>query len=170
MYHLNFGGSGEGLGLANGAELGFGGGALKRRRTEEEEMYPHMFPVVRTNYPQVQIDCVSTGRTFLSIQHNSHTYHTEEWKPRGCTMYLPLREDILINTRNIEQISFEVDQFFLADDKGNYVGAKPVHDSHGNALHLWRFDPSCRKLYISRSVLFLREMDYRVLQNQLEQL
>lgn len=39
-------------------------------------------------------------------------------------MYLPLCEDIMINTHNIEQISFETDQFFLADEKGNYVGAK----------------------------------------------
>lgn len=27
----------------------------------------------------------------------------------------------------------------------------------GNAVHLWRFDPTTRKLYISRSILFLKE-------------
>lgn len=40
-------------------------------------------------------------------------------------MYLPLLEDVMVNMKNIEQISFEADQFFLADEKGNYVGAKP---------------------------------------------
>nr|XP_042908897.1 uncharacterized protein LOC107443204 isoform X2 [Parasteatoda tepidariorum] len=104
-------------------------------------------------------------KNFLSIRHNCYIYHTEDWKPKGCTMYLPLREDIMINTQNIEQISFENDQFFLADEKGNYVGAKP-----GNAVHFWRFDGSMRKLYISRSILFLKDQDYQDLQVQLDNL
>jgi len=104
-----------------------------------------------------------TGKTFLHIQHSPCIYQTEDWKPKGCTMYLPLSEDVMVNTRNIEQISFESDQFFLADEKGNYVGAKP-----GNAIHLWRFDLATRKLYISRSILFLKEQEYKDIRLQLE--
>lgn len=62
---------------------------------------------------------------FLTVRHNNYIYHTEDWRPKACTRYVPLHEDIMINTQNIEQISFECDQFFLADEKGNYVGAKP---------------------------------------------
>lgn len=65
------------------------------------------------------------AKMFLTVRHNNYVYHTEDWKPKGCTRYIPLHEDIMINTQNIEQISFECDQFFLADEKGNYVGAKP---------------------------------------------
>ncbi|XP_023231833.1 uncharacterized protein LOC111631759 isoform X1 [Centruroides sculpturatus] len=138
---------------------------LKRRRTDEyEEM--GMYPTNKLgNIIYSEPRGYASMKTFLMIRHNPFVYHTEDWKPRGCTMYLPLTEDIMINSRNIEQISFETDQFFLADEKGNYMGAKP-----GNAIHLWRFDPSTRKLYISRSVLFLKEQDYREVQIQLEAL
>lgn len=78
-------------------------------------------------------------------------------------MYLPLAQDIMINTRNVDQLSFENDQFFLADDKGNYIGAKT-----GNAIHLWRYDTSTKRLFISQSVLFLREQDHREVLDQLE--
>lgn len=69
--------------------------------------------------------CPFAAKTFLTVRHNNYIYHTEDWRPKGCTRYIPLHEDIMINTQNIEQISFECDQFFLADEKGNYVGAKP---------------------------------------------
>ncbi|KAH9367025.1 hypothetical protein HPB48_021384 [Haemaphysalis longicornis] len=67
-------------------------------------------------------------------------------------MYLPLTQDVMINTRCIDQLSFETDQFFLADGKGNYIGAKS-----GHAIHMWRYDPASKRLFISQSVLFLRE-------------
>ncbi|KAH9382928.1 hypothetical protein HPB48_023560 [Haemaphysalis longicornis] len=95
---------------------------------------------------------VLRGRSFLTIRHNASVFHTEEWKPRGCTMYLPLTQDVMINTRCIDQLSFETDQFFLADGKGNYIGAKS-----GHAIHMWRYDPASKRLFISQSVLFLRE-------------
>ncbi|XP_042145325.1 uncharacterized protein LOC8052984 isoform X2 [Ixodes scapularis] len=103
------------------------------------------------------------GRSFLTIRHNASVYHTEEWKPRGCTMYLPLSQDVMINTRNVDQLSFENDQFFLADGKGNYIGAKS-----GNAIHFWRYDTSTKRLFISQSILFLREQDHREALEQLE--
>ncbi|XP_002434326.4 uncharacterized protein LOC8052984 isoform X3 [Ixodes scapularis] len=106
---------------------------------------------------------LTSGRSFLTIRHNASVYHTEEWKPRGCTMYLPLSQDVMINTRNVDQLSFENDQFFLADGKGNYIGAKS-----GNAIHFWRYDTSTKRLFISQSILFLREQDHREALEQLE--
>lgn len=109
--------------------------------------------------------CARFGRSFLTIRHNASVFHTEEWKPRGCTMYLPLTQDVMINTRCIDQLSFETDQFFLADGKGNYIGAKS-----GHAIHMWRYDPASKRLFISQSVLFLREQDHREVLDQLEYL
>ncbi|XP_054714275.1 uncharacterized protein LOC129223919 [Uloborus diversus] len=140
-------------------------GSLKRPRTEEYSDVGVYSTGKMSQYMYSEGRSYSKSKTFLSIRCNNFVYHTEDWKPKGCTMYLPLREDIMINTQNIEQISFETDQFFLADEKGNYVGAKP-----GNAIHLWRFDPSTKKLYISRSVLFLKEQDYQDVQFQLDNL
>ncbi|GFY76137.1 uncharacterized protein TNIN_154851 [Trichonephila inaurata madagascariensis] len=128
--------------------------SLKRPRTEDYPDIGIYSSNKLSNYICSESRSYSRAKTFLTVRHNSYVYHTEEWKPKGCTMYLPLCEDIMINTQNIEQISFESDQFFLADEKGNYVGAKP-----GNAVHLWRFDPTSRKLYISRSILFLKDQN-----------
>ncbi|KAG8189023.1 hypothetical protein JTE90_025466 [Oedothorax gibbosus] len=135
--------------------------SFKRRRTEDYSELG-MYSNKLSNYLCTESRNYFRSKTFLSVRHNSYVYHTEEWKPKGCTMYLPLCEDIMINTHNIEQMSFETDQFFLADEKGNYVGAKP-----GNAVHLWRFDSTMKKLYISRSILFLKEQDYHDVQFQL---
>lgn len=152
----------------------FNGSSLKRRRTDEyddihmtspSKMGHLIMPAEHRSYGSGATAIKSSGKTFLHIHHSPFVYQTEDWLPKGCTMYLPLSEDVMVNTRNIEQISFESDQFFLADEKGNYVGAKP-----GNAIHLWRFDTASRKLYISRSILFLKDQEYQDIRNQLDQL
>ncbi|XP_064477101.1 uncharacterized protein LOC135390990 isoform X2 [Ornithodoros turicata] len=144
---------------------------FSRERTEDT------FEVIPVDYQSISVKrrridgydsqdrMTAAARTFLTVRHNSYVFHTEEWKPRGCSMYLPLTQDVMLNMRHIEQVSFENDQFFLADGKGNYAGAKT-----GNAIHLWRLDPNTRKLYVSRSLLFLREQDYREVQLQLASL
>lgn len=139
------------------------GSSLKRRRTEDYDELQMACPAKLSGFMIPEQRAVVQGRLFLHIRHTPFVYQTEDWKPKGCTMYLPLIEDVMVNTRNIEQISFENDQFFLADDKGNYVGAKP-----GNAIHLWRYDFSSRKLYISRSILFLKEQEFNYIRAQLE--
>ncbi|GIZ02725.1 uncharacterized protein CEXT_805832 [Caerostris extrusa] len=117
-------------------------GSLKRPRTEDYSEIGMYSSNKLSNYICSDSRSYSRAKTFLTVRHNNYIYHTEEWKPKGCTMYLP-----------------------LSDEKGNYVGAKP-----GNAVHLWRFDPASRKLYISRSILFLKEQDYQDVQFQLDNL
>lgn len=139
------------------------GSSLKRRRTEDYDEIQMACSAKLSNFVIPQQRSLMPGHSFLHIRHTPFVYQTEDWKPKGCTMYLPLVEDVMVNTRNIEQISFETDQFFLADDKGNYVGAKP-----GNAIHLWRYDLQSRNLYISRSILFLKEQEFGDIRAQLE--
>uniref|UniRef100_T1IMT6 Uncharacterized protein n=1 Tax=Strigamia maritima TaxID=126957 RepID=T1IMT6_STRMM len=120
----------------------FNGTGLKRRRTDDIQCEDiamtsptkigHLIISSNNNEHNRNVNVVSGthlrssgSKTFLHIQHSSFVFQTEDWKPKGCTMYLPLTEDVMVNTRNIEQVSFENDQFFLADEKGNYVGAKP---------------------------------------------
>ncbi|GAB6031674.1 hypothetical protein CHUAL_009428 [Chamberlinius hualienensis] len=151
------------------------GSSLKRRRTEYENynndsqlhVPSYAYPAKFSSFviPEQRSYTQSISRTFLSIRHTPYIYHTEEFKSKGCTMYAPLNDDIMINASTIDQISFESDQFFLTDGRGNYVGAK-----QGNAIHLWRFDCSTRRLYISRSILFLREQEFIDIRNQMEYL
>ena len=51
-------------------------------------------------------------------------FHTEEWRERQTPMYLPVTENLLINTANIEQLSFTAGSWFLADETGNYCGSQ----------------------------------------------
>lgn len=163
-------------GAANGKLCEAAGLNHKRRRLggDQEEsladelgMYCGRLPVPPVYMPAADHHQrgARIGRSFLTIRHNASVFHTEEWKPRGCTMYLPLTQDVMINMRCIDQVSFESDQFFLADGKGNYIGAKS-----GHAIHLWRYDHSTKRLFISQSVLFLREQDHREVLEQLEYL
>nr|XP_054920214.1 uncharacterized protein LOC126517480 isoform X3 [Dermacentor andersoni] len=152
-------------GSANGKLCGVAALNHKRRRlggdqqeslADELGMYSGRLPVPPVCTPAADHHQrgARIGRSFLTIRHNASVFHTEDWKPRGCTMYLPLAQDVMINMRCIDQVSFESDQFFLADGKGNYIGAKS-----GHAIHLWRYDHSTKRLFISQSVLFLREQE-----------
>lgn len=105
-----------------------------------------------------------SGRTFLTIRPSQYVYQSQEWKCNGVTLYRLLTSDIMINVHRIDQISFESGQFFLASLKGLCTGAKS-----GHAIHLWRYGAVQRKLYISQSILFLREQDYREALTQLQE-
>ena len=61
------------------------------------------------------------GRNFIPIAASPATFHTEDVKQRNETMYIPLTDDVLVNVRTIEQISYDAGGFFIGDHKGNYV-------------------------------------------------
>ncbi|KAH7938476.1 hypothetical protein HPB49_024095 [Dermacentor silvarum] len=107
--------------------------------------------------------CPRFGRGFLAIRHSASVFQTEEWKPRGRTLYQPLTNDMMINALSVDQLSFESGQFFLADGKGNYAGAKS-----GHAIHFWRYNNVDKRLFVSQSVFFLNEEDYTGVLEQLE--
>lgn len=107
--------------------------------------------------------CPRFGRGFLAIRHSASVFQTEELKPRGCTLYHPLMNDMMINVLSVDQLSFESGQFFLADAKGYYTGAKS-----GHAIHLWRYSNVSKRLFVSQSVLFLKEEDYMGVLQQLD--
>ena len=61
------------------------------------------------------------GRNFLPIKGSASVFQSEVVKPKGETMYRPLTEDLLINMRHIEQVSFGMGVYFIGDHRGNYV-------------------------------------------------
>lgn len=100
--------------------------------------------------------CASLGHRYLTIRRGAYVYQTEDWQPMSMTLYIPLEQDIMINTRTINQLSYESNYFFIGDSYGNYRGTKS-----GNAVHLWRLDFTTKKLYIAQSILFIRDQDFK---------
>eukprot|EP00118_Oscarella_pearsei_P026355 m.309807 g.309807 ORF g.309807 m.309807 type:complete len:168 (+) comp47935_c0_seq1:79-582(+) len=93
---------------------------------------------------------VHQSKSFLLICSNSGTYQSEEYKPNGETLYVPISSgDVLINIRTVDQVTCERGRFFLGDDKCKYVGS-----AEGNVLHFWRYNAILGKLCITQSFLF----------------
>ncbi|CAG5117290.1 unnamed protein product [Candidula unifasciata] len=107
------------------------------------------------------------GRRFLHLQcMDSETiFHTEDCNSSGSSMFSPLTEDLMINTRNIEQFSCSRGNFFVSGADGLY--SKTIS---GEVLHLWRFCPQKRKLFISRSFLFKNAQDFHQVRQMLQRL
>ena len=59
-------------------------------------------------------------RKFLSIPANNCVYQSECVSCKSSIMYEPIREDLLINTRCHDQVSFASGNYFVADDNGTY--------------------------------------------------
>lgn len=122
------------------------------------------------------IECVScltntifSGQKFLHLLKNDmeSIFQTELWDEasHSSALFFPLREDIMVNTRNIEQFSVSDGNYFVAGQDGQY--AKTVS---GKVLHLWRFCTEKRQLYISRSFLFRNIPEFLEVQQRLERL
>lgn len=104
-----------------------------------------------TNRNNGHLQAHISGRHFIHLKHldDESLFQTEEWQPSGSALFFPLSEDVMINTRNIEQFSYVQGNFFVANHEGLYSNMLA-----GQVLHLWRFCPERKKLFISRSILF----------------
>ncbi len=103
------------------------------------------------------------GRNFLPVKGSDSVFQSEVVKPKGETMYRPMTEDLLINMRHIEQVSFGMGVYFIGDLRGNYV-----RSDRGHVINMWRFDTNQQRLFISRSLLFTDIMKFTELQNILQ--
>lgn len=59
-------------------------------------------------------------RRFLTIHSGCSIFESEDCRPKGETLYTPLREDVIINTRNIEQFTFVNGSFFIGDESSRF--------------------------------------------------
>ena len=64
--------------------------------------------------------CCHGPRRFLPIPVSHHVFHSEDWKPKGETMFIPTQTDALINLQNIEQITVTKGTFFLCDENSRF--------------------------------------------------
>ena len=76
-----------------------------------------------------------SSRRFLAVPSNGGVFHTEQWKERQTPLYLPITDNLLINTSHIEQVSFSTGSWFLADASGNYCGSQ--EGQHLNGIPPW---------------------------------
>lgn len=104
----------------------------------------------RTNMPtNYWMSTSHSPKNFLLISANGLVYESEDFLPKGETLYKPLKEEVIINTRNIEQFTFTNGSFFIGDESSRFN-----RTVQGVSLNMWRFDNQAKKLYISRSFVF----------------
>ncbi|XP_032243132.2 uncharacterized protein LOC116621201 [Nematostella vectensis] len=122
----------------------------------------HDEPEVPINLSCTSLHGKSLGRRFLPIEAAGDVFESEDYKPKGETLYVPLKNDVLVSMQNIEQVSFSEGSFFIGDDSNRFSRAE-----QGAAVHMWRYSEMHRKLYISRSFLFTRLQSYEAIKKLL---
>ena len=108
--------------------------SIKRRRCDQEggmDQNSSQEAAVSAGFWQDR----SCARRFLPIHASDYIFHSENFQPKGETMYTPLREDTLVNTQNIEQFTFTQGSFFIGDEESRFSrtarGTRPfVHASY----------------------------------------
>jgi len=60
------------------------------------------------------------SRRFLPIKASGLVYESEDCRPKGETLYTPLKDDVIVNTRNIEQFTFTNGSFFIGDESSRF--------------------------------------------------
>ena len=63
---------------------------------------------------------LQSSRRFLPIKANGLVYESEDCRPKGETLFTPLKDDVIINTRNIEQFTFTNGSFFIGDESSRF--------------------------------------------------
>ncbi|XP_072173306.1 uncharacterized protein [Diadema setosum] len=126
----------------------------KRLRMDDEQ---------ESEMEQLQRVLSVRGRSFVPIRASPTTFHTETVKQTSETIYIPLSDDVLVNVRTSEQISYGAGVYFIGDHRGSYV-----RTSEGHVINLWRYSEMTQKLFISRSFLFLNVVDFVQIKEILE--
>ncbi|KAJ7351658.1 hypothetical protein OS493_036208 [Desmophyllum pertusum] len=155
--------------------------SAKRPRTDEGAAHEHQNLISRDEFerrsenslffnkrPDLSTDYSTTTsvspKRFLLISASGLVYESEDFRPKGETLYTPLQEDVIINTRNIEQFTFTNGSFFIGDESSRF--SRTVQ---GVSLNMWRFDDqTIKKLYISRSFVFTNTQEAQDIKRVLE--
>ena len=89
-------------------------------------LFPCTLLVIYLNSVPNSVPVISTKckESFLRIPAHKNVHETEDWKGQQTTMYTPVKNDIMVNVRNIEQFSFSTGSFFVADENGTYQGSE----------------------------------------------
>ena len=75
----------------------------------------------RSDQPEICSSSPSPdSRRFLTIRASGLIFESENFRPKGETLYTPLKEDVIVNTRNIEQFTFTNGSFFIGDESSRF--------------------------------------------------
>ncbi|PIK41004.1 hypothetical protein BSL78_22158 [Apostichopus japonicus] len=128
----------------------------KRQRIGDDGM-------LQMNGPTYSGTAQYSGRSFIPILTSSNTFHSEDVKVEGHTLYKPLTDDTLLNVRNVEQITFASGMFHIGNRNGAFE-----RNCEGFAIMLWKYADSSNRLFVSRSILFTNRDEYWAVRCRLE--
>ena len=77
----------------------------------------------KSNAPELSLYfsvCTCRGRNFVNIPGRAMVYQTEDYNAKSNALYLPITQDIMLNMRNIEQVTFGHGRHFVSNEDGNY--------------------------------------------------
>lgn len=164
---------------SSSSQNGFTTACVKRQRTEERDEHDDLnlsrddFHRLNENgclfhkgtniHTEYWTSASPSRKKFLHIGANGLVYESEDFLPKGETLYKPLQEDVIVNTRNIEQFTFTNGSFFIGDESSRFN-----RTVQGISLNMWRFDNQAKKLYISRSFVFTRVQEVQNIKRFLE--
>ena len=106
---------------------------LKRLRDEDmdysnDNQYPvhqSTFSIDNKDYNYHHCYKASTSRWFILIESGKGIYESEVYSQRDETLYIPIRYNVLINMKNIEQITFGSGTYFIGDLQGRFTDTVP---------------------------------------------
>ncbi|EDV23331.1 hypothetical protein TrispH2_001386 [Trichoplax sp. H2] len=102
--------------------------SLKRLRSEDTE-YQHTCKPIDDQESSLLSDnkighytgVISPSRWFIWIESCNGVFESEVYSQRNETLYIPVRDDVLINLKNIEQISFGSGTYFIGDMQARFT-------------------------------------------------
>ena len=111
-----------------------------------------------TNTTIVHQQQTTTRKDFLFLSADMGLYHLDHLpdlpyspsskKQNSNMVYIPLKNNIMINMKSYNEISFRTDQFFLGDDKAQYEKTVTA-----TAIDFLMHCPDVKRLYVARSVV-----------------
>ena len=136
-------------------------GFSKKRKTNENiqsliDNNNNIIPNGNNNGSTQQQQTIRKDFLFLSgemgLYHLDHLpdlpYSVSSKKQNSNIVYVPLKNNILINMKSYTEISFRTDQFFLGDDKGQYEKTVTA-----TAIDFLMHCNDMKCLYVARSVV-----------------
>lgn len=97
-------------------------GIKRRRSTVDEDLDEMQHDIIDGSPCSFSASAHSTSFVYLSGSHG--TLQSVDYKVGKETMYLPIGSgDVMINVRNIDQVTCEKGTFFMGDENSKYIGS-----------------------------------------------
>ena len=93
---------------------------------------------------------------FLRLPGNGFVFSSENFPDYKNALYVPIKQDLMINLRGMEQLSFDTGVFFTADDSQQYDSKKEGKCCMYTNLYIYLTLSTALNLYLDSSkILFV---------------